>query len=194
MQDIDSIIKASINVKEVILNSSFLKQELSKSIEIITTCFKNGNKIFFCGNGGSAADAQHLAAEFSGRFYIDRVALPAEALHCNTSYLTAVGNDYGYEFIYSRILEGVAKKGDVLIGLSTSGNSLNIINAMKIARKMGVYLIAFTGSNGGKMKELADIFLNVPSNDTPRIQESHILLGHIICELVEKKYFTNNNL
>jgi len=187
MQDIDSIIKASINVKEVILNSSFLKQELSKSIEIITTCFKNGNKIFFCGNGGSAADAQHLAAEFSGRFYIDRVALPAEALHCNTSYLTAVGNDYGYEFIYSRILEGVAKKGDVLIGLSTSGNSLNIINAMKIARKMGVYLIAFTGSNGGKMKELADIFLNVPSNDTPRIQESHILLGHIICELVEKK-------
>jgi len=194
MQDIDSIIKASINVKEVILNSSFLKQELSKSIEIITTCFKNGNKIFFCGNGGSAADAQHLAAEFSGRFYIDRVALPAESLHCNTSYLTAVGNDYGYEFIYSRILEGVAKKGDVLIGLSTSGNSLNIINAMKIARKMGVYLIAFTGSNGGKMKELADIFLNVPSNDTPRIQESHILLGHIICELVEKKYFTNNNL
>lgn len=190
MENIIKIIEESIIVKKTIINNQVIIENLNKAVEKITLSFNNGNKLLFCGNGGSAADAQHLAAEFSGRFYIDRVALPAEALHCNTSYVTAVGNDYGYEFIYSRIVEGVAKKGDVLIGLSTSGNSLNIINAMKIAREKGVLVIALTGTTGGKMKEFADILLNVPSNDTPRIQESHILLGHIICELVEKNIFS----
>ncbi len=190
MENIIKIIEKSIIVKKTIINDTVIIENLKKVVEKITLSFNNGNKLLFCGNGGSAADAQHLAAEFSGRFYIDRVALPAEALHCNTSYVTAVGNDYGYEFIYSRIVEGIAKKGDVLIGLSTSGNSLNIINAMKIAREKGVLVIALTGSTGGKMKEFADILLNVPSNDTPRIQESHILLGHIICELVEKNIFS----
>jgi D-sedoheptulose 7-phosphate isomerase len=190
MENIIKIIEESIIVKKTIINNQVIIENLNKAVEKITLSFNNGNKLLFCGNGGSAADAQHLAAEFSGRFYIDRVALPAEALHCNTSYVTAVGNDYGYEFIYSRIVEGIAKKGDVLIGLSTSGNSLNIINAMKIAREKGVLVIALTGTTGGKMKEFADILLNVPSNDTPRIQESHILLGHIICELVEKNIFS----
>lgn len=190
MENIIKIIEESIIVKKTIINNQVIIENLNKAVEKITLSFNNGNKLLFCGNGGSAADAQHLAAEFSGRFYIDRVALPAEALHCNTSYVTAVANDYGYEFIYSRIVEGVAKKGDVLIGLSTSGNSLNIINAMKIAREKGVLVIALTGTTGGKMKEFADILLNVPSNDTPRIQESHILLGHIICELVEKNIFS----
>ncbi len=190
MEHIIKIIEESIIVKNTIINDPIILQNLNETVEKITLSFKSGNKLLFCGNGGSAADAQHLAAEFSGRFYIDRVALPAEALHCNTSYVTAVGNDYGYEFIYSRIVDGTAKKGDVLIGLSTSGNSINIINAMKIAREKGVIVIAFTGSTGGKMKEFADILLNVPSNDTPRIQESHILLGHIICELVEKNIFS----
>ncbi len=189
MEHIIKIIEESVIVKKTIINNPVIIENLNKAVEKITLSFNNGNKLLFCGNGGSAADAQHLAAEFSGRFYIDRVALPAEALHCNTSYVTAVGNDYGYEFIYSRIVEGIAKKGDVLVGLSTSGNSLNIINAMKIAREKGVIVIALTGSTGGKMKEFADILLNVPSNDTPRIQESHILLGHVICELVEKNLF-----
>jgi D-sedoheptulose 7-phosphate isomerase len=151
--------------------------------------FKNGNKVLFCGNGGSAADAQHLAAEFSGRFYTDRDALPAEALHVNTSYLTAVANDYSYDVVYSRIIKGIGKKGDVLVGLSTSGNSGNIVKAFETAKEKGMITIGFTGATGGKMKDLSDYLLNVPSNDTPRIQESHILLGHIICQLVEEQYF-----
>jgi len=148
-----------------------------------------GKKILFCGNGGSAADAQHLAAEFSGRFYKDRKALPAEALHCNTSYLTAVGNDYGFEFVYSRLIEGIGDAGDVLVGISTSGNSLNIINAFTVAKDKKMKVIAFTGKSGGIMKDNCDILVNVPSFDTPRIQESHILIGHIICEKVESNLF-----
>ena len=144
------------------------------------------------GNGGSAADAQHLAAEFSGRFYLDRKPLPSEALHCNTSYLTAVSNDYGYEHIYSRILEGIGLKGDILIGISTSGNSKNIINAFKYARKNGIKVIALTGQSGGIMKNECDILLNIPSDDTPRIQEAHILIGHIICEIVELQIFSQS--
>jgi len=130
-----------------------------------------------------------LAAEFSGRFYKDRVALPAEALHCNTSYLTAVANDYGYEFVYSRLIEGIGQRGDILVGLSTSGNSVNIIEALKKAKEKGMLSICFTGEDGGKMKDMCDYLINVPSKDTPRIQESHIMIGHIICELVETKYF-----
>ena len=155
----------------------------------VTLAFRAGNRVFFCGNGGSAADAQHLAAEFSGRFYKDRVALPAEALHTNSSYLTAVANDYGYEHVYARLIEGIGQPGDILVGLSTSGNSPNIIEAFRKAKRKGMVTIGFTGETGGRMKEDCDFLINVPSADTPRIQESHIMIGHIICQLVEEQYF-----
>jgi D-sedoheptulose 7-phosphate isomerase len=186
---ISSIIQSSIDVKQSLLADETLINTIATCVDIITTAFKNGNKVLFCGNGGSAADAQHLAAEFSGRFYTDRHALPAEALHVNTSYLTAVANDYSFDVVYSRMITGIGNKGDVLIGLSTSGNSNNIINAMEAAKKKGMTTIGFTGASGGKMKDVCELLLNVPSTDTPRIQESHILVGHIICELVEKAYF-----
>jgi len=189
IQKIKNIIQASIDVKQLIVNDSELQRSVEASIEAIVSAFRSGNKVLFCGNGGSAADAQHLAAEFSGRFYIDREALPAEALHVNTSYLTAVANDYSFDVIYSRLVNGIGKKGDVLIALSTSGNSVNIIKALEAAREKGMITIGFTGKTGGKMKELCDHLVNIPSRDTPRIQESHILLGHIICQLVEEKYF-----
>jgi D-sedoheptulose 7-phosphate isomerase len=188
-QKIKEIITASINTKQHLLNDENVLCKIQESIDIITNAFKAGNKVLFCGNGGSAADAQHLAAEFSGRFYKNRKALPAEALHCNTSYLTAVANDYSYDVIYSRLVEGIGAKGDVLIGLSTSGNSTNILNAFEVAKQIGITTIAFTGVSGGKMKDACNILLNVPSSDTPRIQESHIMIGHIICELVEENLF-----
>lgn len=188
-QKIKDIIQKSISVKEQVLNDETLIQNLNLLVEKITHTFQQGGKVLFCGNGGSAADAQHLAAEFSGRFYSDRDPLPSEALHCNTSYLTAVANDYGYDFVYSRLLKGMAKPGDILVGLSTSGNSTNIINAFEMARQIGVITVGFTGTTGGKMADLCDILINVPSNDTPRIQESHIMLGHIACELVERNLF-----
>lgn len=162
---------------------------IAEVTNVITEAFRNGHKVLFCGNGGSAADAQHLAAEFSGRFYSDRDPLPSEALHCNTSYLTAVGNDYGYEFVYSRMIKGIGKKGDVLVGLSTSGNSVNILNAFNVANEIGMITVGFTGETGGKMKELSKYLINVPSKDTPRIQESHIMIGHIVCQLVEEGLF-----
>lgn len=186
---INKIITESISVKEKLLNDDLLINKISQLVDILANAFEKGNKVLFCGNGGSAADAQHLAAEFSGRFYKDRKALPSEALHCNSSYLTAVGNDYGYEFVYSRLIEGIGKEGDVLIGISTSGNSLNIINAFNAAKKLNIDTVAFTGSSGGLMANSAKIVINIPSNDTPRIQESHILVGHIICQLVEEKLF-----
>ena len=188
-EKIKNIIAASISVKENILNNEALIKSLSDCVDLIVTAFNNGNKVLFCGNGGSAADAQHLAAEFSGRFYTDRDALPAEALHCNTSYLTAVANDYSYDVIYSRLIKGIGNKGDVLVGLSTSGNSKNILNAFETAKEKGMITIGFTGESGGKMAAISDHLLNVPSTDTPRIQESHIMTGHIICELVEDQYF-----
>ena len=186
---ISDIIQRSISVKQNILESSDLFASIEAIVTELVIAFRAGNRIYFCGNGGSAADAQHLAAEFSGRFYKDRVALPAEALHCNTSYLTAVANDYGYEHVYARLIEGIGQPGDILIGLSTSGNSVNIIEALRKAKRKGMVTIGFTGDSGGNMKEDCDFLLNVPSNDTPRIQESHIMLGHIICELVETQYF-----
>lgn len=166
-----------------------LQEAVNEAVETIITCFKYGGKVYFCGNGGSAADAQHLAAEFSGRFYIDRAVLPSEALHCNTSYLTAVANDYSYDIIYARLMSGLGKPGDVLVGLSTSGNSANILNAFDVCKEKGITTIAFTGENGGKMRTSASILINVPSTDTPRIQEGHITIGHIICELVEAAIF-----
>jgi D-sedoheptulose 7-phosphate isomerase len=189
MTTIHSLISASIEVKQQVLSDAGLQERIADAIDKIAAAFNAGNKVLFCGNGGSAADAQHLAAEFSGRFYKDRKALPAEALHCNTSYLTAVANDYSYDVIYSRIIEGTGQKGDVLVGLSTSGNSGNILKAFEMARSLGMITIGLTGADGGKMKDVSDVLLNVPSKDTPRIQESHIMIGHIICQLVEEKIF-----
>ncbi len=189
MTDIQSIIRASIATKRIILEDENLIARIKESVEKITLALKNGNKLLFCGNGGSAADAQHLAAEFTGRFYRDRKALPAEALHVNTSYLTAVANDYSFDVVYSRLVDGIGNEGDVLVGLSTSGNSKNIVNALETAEKKNMLTIGFTGSSGGEMKNKCRILLNVPSDDTPRIQESHIMIGHIICQLVEENYF-----
>ena len=189
MNIIKDIISKSIAIKQQVLEDEQILSSVQKSIDVITSAFKNGNKVLFCGNGGSAADAQHLAAEFSGRFYKDRPALPSEALHTNTSYLTAVANDYSYDVIYSRIIDGTGNKGDVLIGLSTSGNSGNIVKAFESAKAKKMTTIGFTGITGGVMKEVSDVLLNVPSVDTPRIQECHILLGHIICQLVEENLF-----
>ena len=188
-QKISSIINESIKVKQALLSDVNLIAQIDTVVKVITTAFQNGNSVYFAGNGGSAADAQHLAAEFSGRFYKDRKALPSEALHCNTSYLTAVANDYSYEVIYARLIEGITKPGDVLVGLSTSGNSGNIVKAFEMAKTKQVVTIGFTGDSGGKMKAISDYLINVPSSDTPRIQESHILVGHIICELVESNIF-----
>ncbi len=189
IEKIKKIIASSIDTKQQILENDKMVQILEDCSNVITAAFKNGNKVLFCGNGGSAADAQHLAAEFSGRFYTDRDALPAEALHCNTSYMTAVANDYSYDVVYSRMIKGIGNPGDILIGLSTSGNSKNIVEAFKTAKLKNMVTIGLTGESGGIMKDISDYLLNVPSSDTPRIQESHILLGHIICQLVEEKYF-----
>ena len=186
---IQTIIEGSIQVKQTLLKDEQLMLEIEKSVNAITFAFKNGNAVYFAGNGGSAADAQHLAAEFSGRFYKDRKALPSDALHCNSSYLTAVANDYSYDVIYARLLEGLAKPGDVLVGISTSGNSGNIVKAFEMAKSIGVVTVGFTGASGGKMKPLSDFLINIPSTTTPRIQEAHILVGHIICELVEENIF-----
>lgn len=186
---IKKIISDSIAVKQEILQNENMLNMLQQVAQEMVTSLKSGGRIYFCGNGGSAADAQHLAAEFSGRFYTDRHALPAEALHCNTSYLTAVANDYSYEVVYSRLVDGITNEGDFLVGLSTSGNSGNIVKAFETARNKKVKTVGFTGSGGGKMKPLSDFLFNVPSTDTPRIQESHIMLGHIICQLVEELYF-----
>jgi D-sedoheptulose 7-phosphate isomerase len=188
-QQIKDIIQRSIDVKAGLLANAVLLETIEKVVDKLVTAFTNGNKVLFCGNGGSAADAQHLAAEFSGRFYTDREALPAEALHVNTSYMTAVANDYSYDVVYSRMIQGIGKKGDVVVGLSTSGNSGNIVKAFETARAKEMATIGFTGATGGKMKDLCDYLVNVPSTDTPRIQESHILLGHIICQLVEERIF-----
>jgi len=182
-------IERSIALKEKILHDEVLINIIQQTADEMCKAFKKGNKVLFCGNGGSAADAQHLAAEFSGRFYYDRDPLPAEALHVNTSFITAVANDYSFDQIYERAVKGQGKKGDVLVGISTSGNSANIVNAMKAAKRMDMVTIALTGETGGRMKECSDYLINVPGSDTPRIQEAHILIGHIICEIVEKTLF-----
>ena len=181
-----SIIQASIDVKKQLLADEALVAKIRTVSEKVAEVFKAGGRVYFCGNGGSAADAQHLAAEFTGRFYHDREPLPAEALHCNTSFPTAVANDYSYDQIYERAIKAQGRKGDVLFGISTSGNSKNILLAQIEAQKRGMTVISFTGATGGKMKDCCDYLFNVPSTDTPRIQECHILIGHIICQLVEE--------
>ncbi|HNY62792.1 MAG TPA: D-sedoheptulose 7-phosphate isomerase [Bacteroidales bacterium] len=189
MNRISNIINDSIEVKKEILNSDKLLKSIENAAEIIIEAYRNKKKVLFCGNGGSAADAQHLAAELSGRFYYDRPPLAAEALHVNTSYMTAVANDYSYDEVFARYIAGVGNHGDILVGLSTSGNSKNVIKAIEQAQRLGMKTVSLTGSTGGKMKDLSDILINVPSNDTPRIQESHIMIGHIICEIVESTLF-----
>lgn len=189
MSIIHQRIEESIQTKTKLLESEALTHAIQLAIDAITACFKAGGKVLFCGNGGSAADAQHLAAEFSGRFYRDRDALPAEALHTNTSYLTAVANDYSYDVIYARLIQGIGQPGDVLVGLSTSGTSKNIVRAFDVAKEKGMFTIGLTGAGGGDMASRSDILLNMPSTDTPRIQECHMLVGHIICERVEENLF-----
>jgi D-sedoheptulose 7-phosphate isomerase len=193
MEKIKNIIQASIDVKQKVLQDEKLIETIERVVGIIVDAFKNRKHVYFCGNGGSAADAQHLAAEFSGRFYTDRKALPAEALHCNTSYLTAVANDYSYDVVYSRIIDGIGQAGDVLVGLSTSGNSKNIIKAFEKAKEKNMITVGLTGSTGGAMRPCTDHLINIPSTDTPRIQESHIMAGHIICQLVEEKLFPSTH-
>lgn len=186
---ISQLIQASMDVKQRTLEDQQLIATVEAVVQAVVTALRADKKILFCGNGGSAADAQHIAAELSGRFYHDRDPLFAEALHVNTSYLTAVANDYSYDQVYSRLVKAKGRPGDVLIGISTSGNSGNIVEALKMARAQGMVTVSMTGATGGKMRDLSDHLLNVPSTDTPRIQEVHILLGHIICELVERELF-----
>jgi D-sedoheptulose 7-phosphate isomerase len=179
-------------LKSKLLEDENMINTIINVVDRIVLAYQNGNKVLFCGNGGSAADAQHLAAELSGRYYYDRPSLFAEALHVNTSYLTAVANDYSYEEVYSRLTQSFANHGDILIGLSTSGNSANVVNALIEAQKKGSITIGLTGQGGGKMKEYCDIIIEVDSKDTPRIQECHMLIGHAICELVEQTLFPRN--
>lgn len=182
-------IESSVKLKTSLLtNEPLLKAVTNLTTEIIRA-YRSGGKVLWCGNGGSAADAQHLAAELSGRFYYDRAPLNSEALHVNTSYITAVANDYSYDVIYSRLVAAMGKSGDILIGLSTSGNSANVVNALVEARKRGMFTAGFTGETGGRMREHCDLLINIPSTDTPRIQECHMLLGHTVCELVEAGLF-----
>jgi D-sedoheptulose 7-phosphate isomerase len=182
-------IKDSIAVKQRILKDERLVELIRDVADTCAETFCAGNKVLFCGNGGSAADAQHLAAEFSGRYRYDRAPLFSEALHVNTSYMTAVANDYSFDEVYSRMLRGIGKEGDMLFAISTSGNSKNILRALETAREMGIITVGLTGETGGAMKNLCDFLIRVPSTETPRIQESHILIGHIICEYVESAIF-----
>lgn len=187
--DIKKIIQSSIAVKKKLMDDEEFIDKIQRLVSEIVNCYQEDGKVFFCGNGGSAADAQHLAAEFSGRFYYDREPLFSEALHVNTSYLTAVANDYSFEEVYSRLVKAKGRQGDILVGISTSGNSGNILKALQQANNQNMITVALTGQSGGEMKEVADILINVPDNDTPRIQEAHIMIGHIVCEAVESQMF-----
>ncbi|MEY3323221.1 MAG: hypothetical protein RLZZ417_2804 [Bacteroidota bacterium] len=177
--------KESVETKQALLNNPELAVLMSEIARKMIQTLRNGNKIMFCGNGGSAVDAMHLAAELSGRYYFDRKPLNAEALSADNAFLTAVANDYGYEKVFSRLLTAKGKEGDILVGLSTSGNSQNVLNAFEYARSQNILTIGFTGQNSCKMDPLSDYLFKAPSSDTPRIQECHMLVGHILCELVE---------
>ncbi|MDP3462593.1 MAG: D-sedoheptulose 7-phosphate isomerase [Bacteroidales bacterium] len=191
--NIKDIIRESIEVKNHILQQDELLLNIQLAAISCIKCFQSGGKVLLCGNGGSAADAQHIAAELSGRFYYDRPPLYAEALHVNSSYMTAVSNDYGYDKVYSRMVRAMGRKNDILIGLSTSGNSQNVINAMNNAQKLGMITIGLTGADGGKLKDVSEILICVPSINTARIQESHIMIGHILCELIESELFPRSS-
>ena len=182
-------IQASIAVKERLLRTSEVVASIARVAGIMVDVFQQGSKVLLFGNGGSAADAQHIAAEFVGRFAVDRPALPALALSVNTSCVTAIGNDYGFDQIFSRQIEALAHAGDVAIGISTSGTSPNVVNALALCREKGLHTVALTGCTGGRLNNVADHCICVPSNETPRIQECHILIGHIISQLVEQTIF-----
>jgi D-sedoheptulose 7-phosphate isomerase len=181
-------IQEALEVKTSLLTDDQIIAKTNDIASLCITALKNGNKIMYCGNGGSAVDSMHLAAELTGRYYKDRAPLNAEALSADNAFITAVGNDYGFENIFSRMIAGKGKKGDVLMGLSTSGNSANVVKAFEKCREMGIITIGFTGASTCKMDELSDVLIKVPSADTPRIQEGHMLLGHIICEIVENAF------
>ncbi len=180
----------SIQLKQALLNDAHVLENMERLVAHTADCFKAGKRVYFCGNGGSAADAQHLSAELSGRYYFDRPPLPSEALHVNGSYVTAVANDYGYDEVFARAIKAFGQKGDILVGLSTSGNSKNVVKAFEVARELGMYVVAFTGEGGGAMAPLANMLFAVPSKDTPRIQEAHMLLGHTLCQGVEETLFS----
>jgi len=182
-------INKNIKIKENVLRDNNLIKKIALTSQKIIKAYKSNKKVILFGNGGSAADAQHLAAELVNKFYLDRKSLPAEALNVNTSILTAIGNDYSFDQIFSKQIEGIGAEGDIAIGISTSGNSKNVIEGLKFAKEKKLYTIGFTGKNGGKIYNIVDICINIPSDDTPRIQEAHILVGHIICEIVEKELF-----
>jgi D-sedoheptulose 7-phosphate isomerase len=186
---IEQRLNEAFSLREAVMGNAELLQQEEKAAGLMYMALSKSHTVLFCGNGGSAADAQHLAAELSGRYYLDRKPLDAEALHVNTSYLTATANDFGFDHVYSRLVEAKGKKGDVLVALSTSGNSANVVNAVKQARKQGLVTIGFTGKNAGQIDDHCDVLIKIPSTDTPRIQELHILLGHIICEIVEQELF-----
>jgi len=188
---INKCIKSSIENYTSVLQDDILQERIQKIVIKSIAAFRDNKKMLLCGNGGSASDAQHLAAELSGRFYTDRPPLYAEALHVNSSYMTAVANDYGYDATYARMVEAAGRKGDVLIGISTSGSSPNVVKAIQKAKELGMLTVGFTGKDGGKIKDICDIMICIPSVDTPRIQEAHILIGHIICQLIEEEMFLN---
>ena len=191
---IKHVIEESISLKTKLLNDETFIKEIEKVKDVMVKALRDKKKILWCGNGGSAADCQHLAAEFSGRFYYDRPPLRSEALHCNTSYLTAVANDYSYDVIFSRMIKAMGDEGDIIVGISTSGNSKNITLALEEAKKRGMIRISFTGNGGGEMKKESDYVLDIPSSDTPRVQECHIMVGHILCELVEQEMFPRQKI
>lgn len=191
IQNIKSQISELISSVEDFLQNESNLEKISDISEIVTDAFRSGKKVFFCGNGGSASEAQHLAAELSGKFKIDRKPLPAEACHINPSFITAVSNDFSFEKSFERYIEAFANKGDILFGLSTSGNSVNVIRAFQKSQEIGIITVALTGKSGGKLKDFSKYILNVPSEDVARIQEMHLLIGHIICETVEKELFAN---
>jgi len=188
---IKKCISSSVENYTLVLNDKNLQKNLQKIIVLSVKAFKDDKKMLFCGNGGSASDAQHIAAELSGKFYTNRPPLYAEAIHVNSSYITAVANDFGYDETYARMLEACGRKGDILVGISTSGNSPNVVKALKKANEIGLITIGFTGGKGGEMNSICDIMIKIPSDDTPRIQEAHILVGHIICQLIEEEMFPN---
>ena len=188
-QTISNEIQKSIEVKKRILNNEIIMLQIQKACNIIIEAYQNSKKTLIAGNGGSAADAQHIAAEFVSRFYYDRPGLPSLALTTDTSILTAIGNDYGYNRLFARQIEAHGNEGDIFIGISTSGNSPNVLEALKTCHKKGVFTIGLTSSKPNKMRDLCDICIQVPSEETPRIQECHILIGHIICGIVESEIF-----
>lgn len=191
--NIEKTIGESLAVKQLMLSDKELHQLIQQIAKVCVAAFSNKGKVLLCGNGGSAADAQHIAAELSGRFYYDRDPLYAEALHVNTSFVTAVANDYSYDEIYARMVKAAGRSGDVLIGLSTSGNSANVVKAFEQAKKLDMITVALTGKSGGLLNSIADFTVKIPSENTARIQEAHILVGHILCEIIEQTIFPKHD-